>query len=349
HGTFDLDNSRNQVVNSEKNKYVLSKLIDLIAQTALIISEEEVNWKPLKLLTCLDNSNTILEELEFFDLIKKKCKTLKIFPCVDNSYRKLDDIVFVSNTFSKFVLKTHNTEIFPNLLKPFDEEDIDTEQYEPFLVLDQKELKEKINHLSKRLTTVDHRVELIYLVKQFSEKQGDLNYELLTNEEGVIISENNDVYTPKSFDKNDILIPSFVNIDFICIELYNKLISKYDLAGRDIARRLQRKLKSIVKIQSYEPAPVLSKIVTATNRIIEKDPQNQLSYLKQMLKSLLGNYMVIDDNTKIPENTKVQLLSKDYQLVDSKNLYLSDDYPSGELTEKLFEGIYSDNNFIASP
>ena len=348
HGTFDLDNSRNQIVNSEKNKYVLSKLIDLIAKTALKISEEEVTWKPLKLLTCVDDSNTILEELEFFELIKSKSKTLKIFPCIDNSYRKLDDIVFIGNTFSKFVQKTQNTDLFPNLLKPFYDEDIDTDQYRPFHALDQKELTEKINALSKRLTTVDDRVELIYLIDQFSESQGNLNYELLTNEEGRIISENNDVYTPKSLDGNDLLIPNFVNIDFICVELYNKLISKYNLSGRDIARRLQRRLKSIVKIQSYEPSPVLSKIVTATNRIIEKYPQNKLFYLKQMLKSLLGNYMVIDDNTKIPENTKVQLLSKDHLLVDAKNLYLSNDYPSGELTEILFEGIYLDGNYIAS-
>ncbi len=50
HGTFDLDTSRNQLIVSDKNEYILDCLIDLIVKTAKEISSNGVSWKPLNLL-----------------------------------------------------------------------------------------------------------------------------------------------------------------------------------------------------------------------------------------------------------------------------------------------------------
>ena len=50
HGTFDLGSDRNQLIETEKNKFVLEKLIELIIETAKKVSIDKVSWEPLKLL-----------------------------------------------------------------------------------------------------------------------------------------------------------------------------------------------------------------------------------------------------------------------------------------------------------
>jgi len=102
HGTFDLDSSRNQLTETEKNKFVLEQLIELIIETAKGISKNKISWRPIELLN-YKNEIKVLSDLDFYSTIKRKLIKLELFPCVDNKYRKIEDTFLLNNDFSAFI------------------------------------------------------------------------------------------------------------------------------------------------------------------------------------------------------------------------------------------------------
>ena len=336
HGTFELNSSRNDINDSPKNRYILKELVVLIISTAKELTKEEVSYKALEMLA-YTTKNTILDSLGFYDAIDEAILNLKVFPCLDETYREMDEVIFVDD-LSWFVHNTNNTQLFENLLIPIPlSENINLDSYSLGTSVD----IQKLNLLSANIESIQDRAEFIVMsYNRFSHKE---KLELLIDKDTKLIGVDDDVYTPSN---KDFSIPSYVNIKFIHPELFNKLVTLFKLPVTDKARELQRKLKDITNIQSYEPAPVLQKIVTSTNRELRKDGVKQDDIVKEMVQSLYENYILLD-KTDIPNGTKVQLINKNYELSDANNLFLSKSYPSGELTEMLFEDIFSNDEFLS--
>ena len=338
HGTFELDSSRNNINNSKKNEYILDKLVDFITDTAKELTKEKVDYTALEFLAH-NSDNTRLEKLGFYEKIDRKINELEIFPCLGNRYRKKDEIIFISDEFSEFIENCDFQDIFPNML---------ISSKNSFVNLDNYGLSNEINvdllnEISKKIKDLDVRVEFIYLLdKYFSSK--NYMFEVLIDNDGKIITKSEEVYTPITKDFN-FDIPDFVKIKFINNELYYKLLNKFSINSNEKVRDLQRILKNITNIHSYEPAQVLQKIVTTTNKLINLNNNFEV-LIKKMVKVLYENYKNLEEKTKIPEQTKVQLLDKNKKLQNAKDLFLSSSYPSGEISELLFKNIFEDNQFL---
>lgn len=66
-----------------------------------------------------------------------------------------------------------------------------------------------------------------------------------------------------------------------------------------------------------------------------------------MIVSLFNIYKDLKETTN-PDTSKVKIITKSGKIQFASDIYLSSDYPSGELTEDLFKGIFPKNLFIAS-
>lgn len=337
HGTFELDSSRNNINISDKNSYILERLVEFIVDAAKELTRDNVSYKALEFLTH-NNSNYRLSSLNFYRNIDSSIDDLEIFPCLDNKYRKKSDVVFISNEFSNFIQTTKNFDFFPNMLKPTYNSNSNLTNY----YIENSVDNNVIDELSRNINNIDDRVELIYLVSQYFD---NCIFELLIDEkDNKIIRKDEEVYTPITKDY-DFDIPSFVKIKFINNELYTNLLKKLKISSNEKSRDLQRELKNIVNIQTYEPAQVLQKIITSTNKDLYTS-NNKIEIVKEMVLSLYKNYKVLDEKTKIPENTKIQLLSRSNTIENVKDLFLSKTYPSGILAEDLFEDIFEENQFL---
>jgi len=353
HGTFDLDSSRNQLRKSDKNKFVLEKLIELIVETAKKISQQETSWKPIKLLR-YNSQNKVLEDLGFYELINKKIKELKLFPCVDGKYRDIEDTIQYSNDFSTFILKNKHIKIFENLLIPIDKDlkywlefDIEIE----FNTYSKGHLVKKIDLLSTKLKTINERTELVYILVKNSEFHSEgQKYSILINEEKAIISKNTSVFTPPTTKSEKFDVPDFIKIDFLNKDFYRKLLNKFNLQdSKEKARELQRIVKEITNISSFEPANIINKIIVESNRKIRnsKNKKKTNEIIRKMIKSLFANYKDLKETTR-PDTSKVKLITKSGKAYNAHNLYLSSDYPSGKLTEEIFADVFPKNFFVAS-
>ena len=341
HGTFDLNSSRNDLNDNPKNSFVLEKLVELIIETAKDLTKVEVSYNALKFLS-YSNKNITLNNLNFYNKINDAIEELAIFPCLDNVYRRKSDVVFISDDFSGFIRKTNTQYILPNLIIPHYGV-IDIQKYNLPNSID----TDKLNELSSIINDIDDRVELIFLFHKTFIHENQLVF--LVDKNNNLVSLDDDVYTPVTKDYS-LNIPDFVNIKFINNELYEKLLIKFEINSNEKARDLQRELKTITNIQSYEPAQIIQKIITSTNREIEKENEEsiKLTIIKKMILSLYENYKMIGEKTSIPEKTKIQLVSKNNTIENSTNLFLSKTYQSGQLTEELFNNIFDDSYFLAN-
>jgi hypothetical protein len=334
HGTFELNSSRNEINDSLKNRYILSELVKLIVSTAKDLAEENVSFKALEMLS-YSNKNNILADLKFYDAIDEAIETLDIFPCLDGKYRSKSEILF-SDSLSMFVQNVEKEHLFKNVVIPMDGA-VELSKLDINESIDDKSLIE----LSRSIDSFEDRASMIYMFFHNLKHQNKL--EFLVDSEGDVISLDDDVYTPSSMEFS---IPDYVNIKFIHKDLYTQLIAKFGIESNEKARELQRILKEITNIQQYQPVPVLQKIISGANKLIKESNVDKIEIIKKMVLALYENYKNLKGSTSLPE-AKIQLLNKNEDLIDAKELYLSNYYPSGELTEFLFEGIFNDEDYLA--
>lgn len=353
HGTFDLDGSRNQLIKSDKNKLVLEILIGLIIETAKKISLDKTSWAPIQLLK-YSTKNKVLEELGFYELINDKIKELSLYPCIDGKYRKIKDTLIYNEEFTNFIYEKNYEENFENLLLPINADLklwLNSIEEFSFYILKDKNVISYIDLLSTKLRTINDRADLIYILANNNELQiENSRYSILINEKKEVINKKKSAFTPPTTKSEDFNLPDFVKIEFINRNLYRKLLDRFALNDNyEKAREIQRELKSITNISSFEPASVINKIINESNRRIRnlKDKKQANEIIRKMIKSLFLNYKDLKETTR-PDTSKVQIITKSGKAYNANSLYLSSDYPSGILTEDIFNNVFPKNFFIAS-
>lgn len=336
HGTFELNSSRNEIIDSEKNKFILLKLVELISDTAKKLSLDNVSYKALEMLS-YNYENNILKEFGFYRAMNKYVYESNIFPCIDGKYRAMKDIKYSEN-LSRFVYQTENAYLFENLLIP-NNTTVNLGKYS----LNQSISNKQINILSSNIKDIDTRVNFIYMIKDsfniFEEK-----LVFLIDQNKNLVEIDDEVYTPPTIH---ISIPNYLKLKFIHEELYNKLLIKFRISGNDKARELQRILKEFTNIQSYEPAPIIRKIVSSANGKLKENNIDKFDIVKQMVKSLYENYLNLNNKTESISTQNINLLTKEGTIRKANELFLSKTYPSGRITEFLFSNIYEKDDYLA--
>ncbi len=332
HGTFDLDSTRNQLNKTDKNKFILTKLVELIIETAKKLTENEVSYKALEFLN-YSHENEVLDKLGFYQQIKSAIAELAIYPCVDKKYRKKAGIVY-NNNFSKFIQDNDFVRDIPCLLKPTEIQQKLLEKLElnAFNTINHKGIESVNKRIDKRIDKSIRVAFICHLIDNDYKKQ----LSLLVDETNVLIS-SGDIYTPANLDFS---LPDYVHIQFVNKNLYDELSEK-------IEGDLVEKLKYIVNIKNYNKVEILEKVITSTNKELEAEDADVINLVQSMLKCLYKNY----DSGKSNEFQylqNVQLLNQNQTLQNSNKLYFSKLYPSSELPNALFgDSFYNKDQLLA--
>ncbi|OJA03643.1 sacsin N-terminal ATP-binding-like domain-containing protein, partial [Bathymodiolus thermophilus thioautotrophic gill symbiont] len=323
HGTFELNSSRNQLIDNPKNKFIVKKLVAFIIETALSLKQDEANYQALKFLQYEYKND--LSEWGFYEEINKAIEEKKIYPCLDNKYRKKADIVY-SNDFAKFINDNGFIEDIPYLLKLPDEQKLLNK-----LILD------GFNTISKKgIGLVNLKIKKNCVRTEFICHLINNNYEndlpLLTDKNNELINLGDDIYEPAT---HDFLLPDYVHIQFINQKLFDLMEKKYEDSPKD--------WQGFANLKPYNKVEIFRKVITSTNSELEKTGTKPIDLIKSMTSFLYKNY----SNSITISDQKIQLLDKEGKLQSAKNLYLSKTYPSGELTEELFGTIFNNSDFLA--
>jgi len=255
HATFELDSSRNTIVDDEKgkNRFIVKELANFIIETAEKLKEKDANWKAYEFVN-IKHKNEILEKFGFYKIIEKWKETAEIYPCVDNTYRTKDDYAFYSNSFSDFM--ENHSEILGNILKR-------NNHFSEYSRC-HTELISLFNSISKKISSIDKRAEFIKHILSIKKN----NPTLISNSEQLILLINQDKKLKKElFFYDEIFlnleIPSFIEINYIYPALQEVLdkdeLGKITTVGefniqRDLIERIIESDKSIQeKLQALYP------------------------------------------------------------------------------------------------
>lgn len=348
HGTFELNSSRNHLNASKKNEYILKELVQLLKKCALYLTQQNVDWRPYKLISpvAIASDSKLIEG--FYKELESLKQTEKIYPCINNEFNPLENAIYYSDEFNGF-FQEHLSEVLPELIMPLNNEvenkfKNDTYRHD-FLI-------EKIDTLSKMELTISLRAELItQLARILTFKDEQERFSLLVNESGKVISKEDLTFTPVLRSEESFYIPKSVKVDFMKSELYDLLISKFE-SGFDKkepkSRELQRSLKSVVNLQPYDSNNVIDKIITGTKDALKTLPavDDKINCIQEMVAALYANFKNIE-NRQEKLKIAVPLISKVNNIRDAADLFLSKSFPSGELTETIYGGIMKPNDFLA--
>lgn len=327
HVTFDLTANRNNIRESNKNKYIAKEAANFIKEIALKMKKLTPNdskWDAYDMLKAGSKSND-LKVIEFYQPLEEALKNELIYPCIDNSYGLLSKVYKLDDDLTSLIENTSNgRELFSDVLKFSKKHIAVTDKIPGF--------RERIEKLE--LASMKQRAQLIYLLYQKDKKDA---YHLLLNKEGQIIRDVDEVYTPTY---KPITIPSFCKLEFINNELYEALINTFEIKSEKKARDLSKYLEEPYKLIDYEPAPLANRIIR-DSRSSENEDLN-----KEAIKSL---YNIYNANPTTDIRTSMRVRTKANTFNEAGNLIFPGLYPSGEKVEEIFNAVYTDNDYLCVP
>jgi hypothetical protein len=348
HGTFELNSNRNHLNESEKNEFILKELVELLKICALFLTEQSIDWRPYRLINSKATASDSKLIGNFYKELKSLKETERIYPSINKKYNFLRNAVYYNNEFNGFFEK-HFPEVLPELMLPLVNEVANDFKNGTF---PHKSLVEKIDKLSETDMSIELRSELIIqLANVITFKDDQERFSLLVNDTGQVISKDNLAFTPILRSGEPFKIPESVKVDFMKSELYDLLISRLEREfdkKEPKYRELQRSIKSVVNLQPYDSNNVIEKIITGTNAALKtiSSIEDKIICIREMVAALYANFKNIENRQEKLKIT-VLLISKANNICAAEDLYLSESYPSGKLTEVIFEGMLKANDYLS--
>jgi len=345
HASFDLDQNRKQLEYSDKNKYVVRRLVDLMKSVALMKAEDKVDWQPYCLLKYA-GKNDNLKELNFYKKLDKVLNKERIIPCTNDLYSSLEEAVCVDTEFASLIQEGEGGQFFKDHILPLPEtiKSLKTryDNYEEFIDL--------TNQWSSQIENIKLRAQLIkYLVDRNTEYNKIDHYSILIDLVGKIISSDNDVFT---YVSKELDIPSFSSISILNSELFEELVEIFEInekTKQDKSRALQNKVKSISRIHDYDFLPLSRKLIDNARDAIKENKQQEREIIQQMLGSLYYNFSISSITIQSIGLSEVPILDNTGKVGWASEMFFSTLYDQGVLSEQIFGDWYNSQTHIATP
>ncbi|NND24123.1 MAG: DUF3883 domain-containing protein [Acidimicrobiia bacterium] len=355
HATFELNQSRNDLLKGDENQFLLSEIAKAIGEIAVtrIRNNESSDWRAFQFLEPLNyNNNSKLDS--FFAKLSELQNELEIYPCVDNTYCVLEEAVFYTDEFSDWVIHNNVAEFFEDLLISVDDNELPDETFRYYSDEGWLEIISKVTH---EIIDLHERALLIKILtgRSFHEiHNSKVNLPLLLDTKNNIIIESIQAFILSKTDIEQYRIPKYVDISFMSGELYEELLTvledeiSYKWNGQEHkSRPLKRIIVDVVNIGSNDITDVIRNIVMTSDRemkVSEGETRNNIAI--ELVESLFSIYQLNPDRRN-RINLNVPLLNKNLDLCPATDLYLGEDFELGEPTSIIFKDIFEDKDYIA--
>ena len=339
HGTFELTQDRNQLVNDTEghNEYLTGILADLLIETALEIASQNeiVNFLPLTLLNIeFDKIDNIFNKFKFKDIVIAKIKSSNIFPTVNNTYISYkEQPVYYDLPVAK-ILDGNDV----NNLMPICTNECVIEFLKSFSIYHYS-LKKYISIIAKRVNQINisELAKLFYLILVYDPYKKQLNSEdfnlfefepfLLDGNNKIINWDSNIFIYPQ--DSKEFQIPQYLNIRFLNQEFINNLLNEFKFDNLEfLINRLE--IFSIKKYSFYEVALTLIRHFILKENLDKNDVIELHAYLFQLFKK------EIDNNSNLSTvNISVPVIVGNNKLGKAPEVYFGKAY-GNLIIEQLF-------------
>lgn len=350
HGTFELTQDRNQLVNDTNghNEYLTGQLSELLIETALEISKNsDVNYSPLKILNIdFEKMDNVLQKFNFKETLIEKIKLSNVFPSVNHLYiTYLDKPVFYDFPVASIV----NGEDVENLMPMCNDESV-VRFFEAFPIYHYT-LSKFISIISERATKIDISLiaKLIYILLEYDSYKEEWNSntlelsemaEFLLDSEKNIISWNSNIFIQPQTNR-EFILPKSLNIRFLNQELVNALLEEYEFEN---INNLQNKLE-VLGIKNYSFSEITETLIQHFNSK-EKIGINDVIELHTFLFRLFKNELENDEPSPLSSEINAPVISGNKKINKANRVYFGKHY-GNSLTEQIYK--YDRLKLLAPP
>lgn len=342
HGSFEIDTARNHLIaDSEANKFVFEKLIQLIKQALPLIKEQAGSistWEAYYFIKYTQkNSDPSLSY--FYDSLDKLLSSESVYPTINNDYTTQKDYKFYSEDFASFI-EDNYSDTFTKIAKKGVE--LKTQIYE----------KNDMQALIDTIHFKDYKARATFIMALYRIKNiNPGRFSILVNSDNEVITSTKPIFTAKS-DMNIQFPKEFVSFDIMKKELYEELINTSDFKHfvskvNDIdSRKLAEMLSDIANIQPYDISTITERIINQTNAYCEnKDLEEKKKIIKKTVQCLYHNFKLKSPDENIRQYN-LFLISRDNTIEKAENLYFSNSYSIGKEVERIFGSILSPKEYL---
>jgi len=355
HATFDLDPSRNHLNKSDENDFLLQQIANSLSEIAQEKLRNKVcaDWKAFQFLSVDGKSENKLL-IPFFKQIESLIYDSAIYPTVKGIYKNKSEIIFYGNEFSEWVIRNKVADYFENLLLPIPD-NIKLHLYNFDSKYNTEQWSNIISEVTYLIPSIDERVNLIALLLNdpIMNVIREANLPLLLDEHQNVVSGDIEVFTLKQASISEYQIPDYVEIAFIDDTLYNKLeehfangIEKLRNQNEHKSRPLKRLISPIVNLGSNDITDVIRNTSRSFNNIIKEENVEIKVEIRVYINCLYNIFKKNPDRKGVLTDT-IYVVNRKFEIKKSSDLFFGREYQIGKVTEKLFNGIYTDNEFIA--
>lgn len=345
HATFELDDSRNHLVPSDTNHYVAQELAEVMADTAVKLSERhESSWNAFTAVSPVRDLDSQLQKLGsreketgFEDILRTEAANKAILPVHGDGYIAPKRAARVQGDFDGLF----DYKQFSDIARSPPSDAIE-KQLNLFEIpeLEYEVLRDRLEEISEKLSVGD-RASIVRELLRNDLLQEEDTPELLIDTNEHVIPTGARVFLPP--EDETISLPDWVPQKILSQEL---AVALKDELGVTTNRKLTDELAPF-SVSEYNLGSLVQAVVAEANRQA-KDPSNdEIEWSKEMVRVLWVLNRLPDDKPKAPEGASIRLPTRGGDSKRATELYLGEEYPGGSLLESLYAPL-EDDSFVVS-
>jgi hypothetical protein len=342
HATLDLTNNRQNVLETEINRFVVSKLANLMAVAAEKVGSDNLDsdrCRPLGLITPRGSIDPVLEKLRFFAKLKEAAALREIVPLRSGPLVAAAHAKRISQTVTKWLPNEGFADLVAEAAVAGFHEGLALLEVP---TLSESALCQRLDEASRsgRLP-LDARARMIAGFIGLRLDKGIRVPSLLVDDAEQVVDATATVHLPPEGMKVE--LPAWVPLRILCPVLAKELQRLLAIStGRDLVSRM-----SAFRIREYALQPLVQGILSAGHEYVEKSDDNKHERVAEVLRAVFKIYAATENPPSKPFDG-VRALTRKGTIAPVQQLYLGSEYAGGQLTEALY-GRADPARLVASP
>ncbi|MGE3726438.1 MAG: sacsin N-terminal ATP-binding-like domain-containing protein [Candidatus Sericytochromatia bacterium] len=344
HASLALTDSRNNLIPSPANQYILTQLVDLVFQVLEDYQREKDPYAAFQLIYHVHSCDSELKnpEIGFYQACKHKLREALIFHTFERQLQSLDSL-FLPESFALYTIL--DPKYFPTLLYPPSGVEIydALKNKEQVAVLPRADFILQLVNQCRQETPAQVGKILAQIVQDSKFSSGSLFSsvpEILRDQTGRAILPNQRVFIlPEKMDAFS--LPDWANLCFLHPEL---LEAFKELSGIKTNREAVSRLNDLgfSQIHEYNLSAIIEFLydeshLTTPNLTSTQQVLDVLALLFQLFRQ-----------EKIQRLDAIKALDQRGHIIQLKQTYLGAPYPQGLFLQAYFQG-QTDVHFVAAP
>ncbi|HUT56449.1 MAG TPA: DUF3883 domain-containing protein [Phycisphaerae bacterium] len=340
HATLATDDSRKRLIDHSANRYVLSKLAEMLAEVAEVEATSSSNDRGINLLAGAQLCDEELVRLGFREALLHACRGKRLLPRLDGTVGTLESVRLPGNDS---IYEIASPRQFPELLNLSHEEGGAFARTMGVAAYTSKELATRLEATASAMAPAEAGAAIGKVLSGDAIPRDPLP-NLLRDAAGQVIPSNQVVFLPP--EKGIPSLPDWASaVSIMHHEFAEGLRKTLGVSTvRDLRYQLTSAGYSVEEFQVESLARRLGELAhvdgDVPHEVLSQRCRDLLVFLYKMMANEYGDVTSIRTPVKVPTERG--------NLVAANTCYLSDAYPSGRLVCALYAPLEKDE-FVADP